>query len=722
MKPAITESVALSVTETEVKGKVEKRSGKRVGYNYIIVKSYKESQKNDVVKCLFIKSLTNFGFCVIKEGSYGDTKDKNDRDIIDRLKWQKQLHHELQDKLPIPRLLDHFEERGNYYLVIEHIGGKALQKLCSEQRKLLRQAIIKGDKLGLQFLDYLIQITNILTILHDLQLVHRDATPNNYMITHNGKVALIDMELCYSVQQQFPSPAFQLGTSGYMSPQQEASNVPTTAEDIFALGAIILQVWSGVSPSKFMGESTDTLQEKVKFFIPDQQIAEIVLHCLHPEDIKRPRAKQINQLLQGYISDLKTKTTREVNQQRPYSRKEILAKVQEGINTLSTPLLVDDEKGWFADDMKPLTNEEKHKLRKQWYASYNRGVSGVIYLLTQAKRIGLDITASQPFIEKGITLIKEKYIKRIDRASSGLHFGSDGIAAVLASAIQNEMIEPTSEYLDWIDQLLEKPGSALDIKNGVAGQGMVNLICKRFINGVKMQERLRQYAELLISKQQKDGCWVNGYYRQKYTKRKKRKVIFGFAEGMAGIIYFLLEYGHQYKHEQSINSAQLGLKWLMKQARHKKDTLQWPAFRKKELSYDWADGTAGIALTFIKGFELTGSAIYKQYAIKTLQSIPAFITDSNLGQRNGLSGLGEVYLEAYYIFKDNVWLQRADWLAQVVVHLSKQNTKHGTYWLVENERQPVANFMIGNCGVLHFLLRYCYPDSIKYPLLNNDKS
>ncbi len=64
----------LEQEQEQPKGKVEKKAGKRVGYNYIIVKSYKESQKNDVVKCLYIKSLTNWGFCVIKEGSYGDTR------------------------------------------------------------------------------------------------------------------------------------------------------------------------------------------------------------------------------------------------------------------------------------------------------------------------------------------------------------------------------------------------------------------------------------------------------------------------------------------------------------------------------------------------------------------------------------------------------------------------------------------------------------------------
>ena len=207
------------VQEQQSTGKVEKTGGKRFGYNYIFIKSYKESKKNDVVKCLYIKSLTNFGFCVIKEGSFGDTKDPEGRDIIDRLKWQRQLHEQLQDKIPMPRLLGHFEENGNYYLVIGHVKGKALQKVIGEtQKKDLRQSLITGDKVGTRFLDYLIQITGILEKLHGEGIVHRDATPNNYMITRSGKVALIDMEMSYSLPLQFPTPAFQLGTFGYMSP------------------------------------------------------------------------------------------------------------------------------------------------------------------------------------------------------------------------------------------------------------------------------------------------------------------------------------------------------------------------------------------------------------------------------------------------------------------------------------------------------------------------
>lgn len=703
--------------QEQPKGKVEKKAGKRVGYNYIIVKSYKESQKNDVVKCLYIKSLTSWGFCVIKEGSYGDTKDKEGRDIIDRLKWQKQLHEQLQTKVRIPRLLGHFEESGNYYLVIEHIRGKSLQKVCSENRTVIRESIITGNKLGKQLLNYLIQITDILTVLHGQKIVHRDATPNNYMVTPGGRVALIDMEMCYALDTQFPTPPFPLGTHGYMSSQQEAIQTPTTAEDIFALGAIILQMWSGVAPGKLSREPIEVLQKKVAFFIPDQQIAAMVLRCLAPEDIARPTAAEVRKVLVQYKNDLKNKVSRTVNEPGLFSKEDILATLQNTIHTLASPLLADEEKGWFSDDMNPPAGDGKHKLRKQWYASYNRGVTGVVYLLAQAKKAGLQVDLTLPFVDKALELVKVKYINRFRKASGGLHYASDGIAAVLASAVRYGLIESSEEHLDWIGKLLEKKNDSTNMIGGVAGQGLANMVCKSFISPARLQERLEGYARFLSDKQEADGSWTNGFIKKKYSKQKKKKVSPGFAFGMAGTLYSLLELGKCYPDNTVVQEmAAKGLRWLMKKAARKNGTYQWRSSRDKELKYGWADGSCGIALAFIKAYECTGKAAYKEYALGALRSIPAGITDTNFSQWQGLSSLGEVYLEAWRVFKDQEWLDRAGWIAQVIMQLKKEHSKHGNFWLVEHERQPVANFMVGNSGVLHFLLRYCYPAEIGFPL------
>lgn len=716
MKAVTITTLSQNASETEIKGKAEKKAGKRIGYNYIIVKSYKESQKNDVVKCLYIKSLTDFGFCVLKEGSYGDTKDKHGRDIIDRLKWQKKLHELLQDKVRMPRLLGTFAERGNYYLVIEHIKGKPFYKVCYENKKELRQSILNGNKLGIRVIDYLLQIADILAILHQQKIVHRDATANNFMITPGGRVTVIDMELGFSVQQNFPLPAFQLGTHGYMSPQQEATETPTTAEDIFALGAMILLAWTGLSPNKITNEPLAILASKIQFFIPDRKVADVVCQCLHPQADIRPDSRTVKQVLEQFKIDQQKKSQRTIYQPVIYSKDQILTTIQNVINTLATPLFADAEKGWFADDMKQKPDADKHKLQKMWYASFNRGDSGIIYMLSQGKKSGMDMTSVMPFVQKGLERIKEKYIDRLEYKKLGLHYGCDGIAATLATAIKQDLIEPTQIYIEWIDWLLEKENQSLSIVSGVAGQGLANIIARHFISPQKVNDRLKRYVQHLIGIQEKGGNWVHGHYRLKFTKWKIPKITQGFADGMAGYLYFLLEYALTFHDSQSCSAAEKALQWMMNKAIHKNGNINWQTSKKKELKYWWAEGTAGIALSFIKAYQITGNPAYKQYATKALLSIPPNLIDSNIGQHSGLSGLGEVYVEAWQVFKEEQWLERAGWIAQVIMHLQKQHPKYGPYWLVEHERQPVANFMIGNSGVAHFLLRYCYPERIGFPM------
>ena len=716
MKVETLKTVSQNVAEdTEVKGKAIKKAGKRIGYNYIIVKSLKESQKNDVVKCLYIKSLTNFGFCVIKEGSYGDSKDKYGRDIKDRLIWQQQLHAELQDKVRMPRLLGHFEENGNYYLVMERIKGKPLYKACREKNGDLRYGLLTGTRTGLTFVNYLIQIVDLLNTLHKHHVVHRDATSNNFIIMPNGKVAVIDMELSYSLQQQAPAPPFQLGTYGYMSPEQIKTETPTIKEDVFSAGAVLLQVWTGISPTKLTDAPLESLIEKIQFFVPDKAVADIVERCLHPDAEKRPGLSLVYNVLVQYKEDLRNKKQRPTTTPVIFSKDQIKQTIQQAINTLASPLLADENKGWFSENNRPDPNQDKKKINKAWYTSFSKGATGVMYLLNESQRIGFETQNSIPYIQKAINLIDTKYIQRVKSASPSLHFGAPGIAAILAASIRDGLIESQDHYLNWINQLLVSDNQESGYMDGIAGQGICYLLCQDFLLPEIMKEQLHQYVDMLLQNQLKDGSWI---YKEVKGKVKKRQ---GFASGVSGIIYFLLEYAHRYKNKKVHAAAQAGLHWLITKAVYRGDKIQWRTDKNKELMHWWSEGTSGIALAFIKAYKCsdnpTDKQRYKQFATGALLNHPKQVVDTNLSQLQGLSGLGEIYLEAYKVFQETEWLERAGWIAQVIMHLRKEHPEFGPYWLVQNEQQPSPDFMVGNSGVIHFLLRYCYPDKIGFPML-----
>ncbi|HEY8895057.1 MAG TPA: protein kinase/lanthionine synthetase C family protein [Niastella sp.] len=702
-------------TEGEVKGKAIKKAGKRIGYNYIIIKSLKESQKNDVVKCLYIKSLINFGFCVIKEGTFGDSKDKYGRDIRDRLIWQQQLHAELQDKVRIPRLLGHFEENGNYYLVIERIKGKPLYKACRENIRELREGLIAGTRTGVTFANYLVQIADLLNTLHKHNIVHRDATSNNFIIMPNGKVAVIDMELSYSLQQQAPAPPFQLGTHGYMSPEQLKTETPTIKEDVFSAGAVLLQVWTGISPQKLTDAPIEMLNDKVQFFIPDKAIADIVMQCLQPDAVKRPVMQFVYEALVQYQKELLSKKQRQLTQPVRFTKGQIKQTIQHAISALASPLLADENKGWFSENISINPNHDKNKINKAWYASFSKGATGVMYLLNEAHRIGFDTSASATHIRHALGLIEKKYIKRIKKVFPSLHFGAHGIAACLARSVKNGLIEPQPYWAEWINRLLDRDNQEFGFVNGIAGRGMAHWLCRDFLQPDITKERLGNYVNTLIENQQKDGSWV---YKKTKGKLKKKQ---GFANGIAGIIYFLLEFAQRYKDSKAQESAEAGLRWLMKKSVQKGDKIQWRTDKNKELMHWWSEGTSGIALAFIKAYTCsdnpTNKQQYKHFATGALLNHSKQVLDNNLSQYQGLSGLGEIYLEAYRVFEESEWQERADWIAQVIMHLKKEHPQHGPYWLVQHERQPTPDFMTGNSGVLHFLLRYCFPTKIGFPLL-----
>lgn len=689
--------------------KVEKKGGKRIGYYYIIIKSFKESQKNDVIKCLFIKGLTNFGFCVIKEGSKGDSKDKEGRDIRDRLMWQKHIHSQLAHQIKMPKLIDSFEENGNYYLVIEHINGEPLSANLKRNFREIQSAFRYGGKAGIKQLNYLVQIANILKDIHSNEYIHRDVTPANFMITPQGKVFVIDMELSYSLKGELSTP-FQLGTYGYMSPQQRTMLPPVKEDDIFSLGAIMFQAITGIHPLKIVDSDDNRLDEKIRFFITNPGLSTLLSRCLSPDVMERPSIDDIK----GVLADCR----QEVLKKRPLLQtatgytvnKELLTEtVQSCIYTLSTKLLADEDKGWFSEDIYIKEKNSTNRINKAWYSSFYLGSSGVVYTLSKAKSIGFNIDCNDTYLTYALDLIKQKYIQRLDSVSPSLYYGASGIATVLKSST-NLFNSATDDIQDWITRLLSVKNTDKNLAYGVSGQGLAWLSCKSIVHPDLLKESTKIYTDNLIGCQNDDGSWINDT-----SRRRKRS--FSLSSGISGIIVYLLEHFSKFPDKQTLVSIEKALNWLMKKSISKGQRICWNNDKNGFLNYGLLEGVAGIAYTFLQAYKILGNPAYKKFAEKCLLSNDAEMIDNNLSQATGLSGLGEVYLEAFNILKDQQWLKRAEWIAASTLHLHKKHPAYGIYWLTEIEKQPVPNFGKGNCGIIHFLIRYCNTD-MGFPLIS----
>jgi hypothetical protein len=101
-----------------------------------------------------------------------------------------------------------------------------------------------------------------------------------------------------------------------------------------------------------------------------------------------------------------------------------------------------------------------------------------------------------------------------------------------------------------------------------------------------------------------------------------------------------------------------------------------------------------------------------------LRNYPFQNVSGDLTLGTGLAGNGEVFLEAARIFGNGEWQARADWIAQFLVQYFKRDRDGERYWQANGKVYPTANLIAGNCGVIHFLLRYFKPGVLSHPLLS----
>ena len=199
------------------------------------------------------------------------------------------------------------------------------------------------------------------------------------------------------------------------------------------------------------------------------------------------------------------------------------------------------------------------------------------------------------------------------------------------------------------------------------------------------------------------------------------KTLTGFAHGVAGIVYFLCEYARRFKDAEAARSWQKGANWLLREARKTNihSLLEW-SYSTDEENYGWkwwCHGSPGIALTFLRLFENTKKTKYAIIADRCLRVHPFEFRYSNLSQCHGLSGLGEIYLEAYRVLKHKKWYDRAKRIADLLISLSREQNKHSLTWLVEGENFPTADLMIGSGGIIHFLLKFAHSKHVGCRLL-----
>ena len=686
-----------------------------VNRQYLPVQLLKKDAKGNVLKCIRLGQLYNMQWCVLKQGRLYQCYDHNGRDSYDRLKWQHELHTLLEDRIRLPKVLEYFEFGRSAYLALEFIEGVTLtEKVVAVQNGIIWFDLLLETKL--EIVAYLLQVAELLKSFHMAGLVHRDVTPANFMVNNHGNLVPIDIELAYSLALSKPTPPFHLGTEGYMSPQQIKEDLPRNEDDIYAFGALMVRLFTGLLPNKFSLDNPGQLFKDLLYFLSSDRMAILICKCLATERSVRPDIMTINKELNDYTICLISADSYKLQVSNSILQTDKIASViQKAIGALEHPDMLGPDSQWFTKTVETnyfLPADRNENCRKPGFSS---GTAGILFLLFQAEKLGYKINRDGKLISQNIDYLIH-ISERTENLYPGLSQGSYGMAAALSSLSHLPPGINDKTCSNVIRDLLSVPTSALNLANGIAGQGVCMLYCMRRDSGLAFNAELSAIVSILIKAQNKDGSW--------FVKREERQSagvkMTGFSYGISGITCFLIAYYNFSGDQQVKNAIFKSLGWLIRQRKQKNGHGLWWVNPDNSTVDPWLDyGFSGIALVFIKACVAFSEPVYREVAESALSAHPMYISSNNYSLGNGLSGLGEIYLEAFRVFGSETWLDRASHIANLFLHSYKMKHENAVYWLDENFTRPTADLMTGNSGIIHFLMRYCHPEQLDFPVPSN---
>src|SRR6516165_3798561 len=183
------------------------------------------------------------------------------------------------------RVYDIGEIEGMPFISMEYVDGEDLASL------LMRIGRLPADKA----LEAARKICAGLAAAHDRGVIHRDLKPQNIMMNKRGEVVIMDFGLA-AIADQLSGAEVRNGTPAYMAPEQLKGAGVTHRSDIYALGLVLYELFTGRKPydAKTLPQLID-LQESAQLTSMtsiasdvDPAVETIIRRCLDPDPLKRP--------------------------------------------------------------------------------------------------------------------------------------------------------------------------------------------------------------------------------------------------------------------------------------------------------------------------------------------------------------------------------------------------------------------------------------------------
>ena len=220
----------------------------------------------------------------------------HDQAARDRFHQEVRLAREIAHP-NVCRVFDIGEADGRLFLTMEYVDGEDLASLL---RRIGQLPQSKG-------LDIARQMCAGLAAAHDHGVLHRDLKPGNIMLDGRGRVRITDFGLA-ALGENLEREELRAGTPAYMAPEQLAGTEVTARSDIYSLGLVLYEIFTGKKAFeaatladlvRLREHSSPTSISAIVRDI-DPLVERVILRCLEKDPAKRPAtALQVAAALPG---------------------------------------------------------------------------------------------------------------------------------------------------------------------------------------------------------------------------------------------------------------------------------------------------------------------------------------------------------------------------------------------------------------------------------------
>jgi len=156
--------------------------------------------------------------------------------FVHELRYSRKITHK-----NVIRIYDFLYIRGNYAISMEYFPSHTLGgEIVNEKPVMLKRAVKFG-----------IDIATGMAVAHQAGIVHRDLKPANILIDNDGLLKIVDFGVAAAQSQgdtQLTKTGYVIGSPKYMAPEQILGKKVDERADIYSLGVILYEMFSGVPP------------------------------------------------------------------------------------------------------------------------------------------------------------------------------------------------------------------------------------------------------------------------------------------------------------------------------------------------------------------------------------------------------------------------------------------------------------------------------------------